>query len=252
MCIFVRVYLYYRYDAKTRAKLGKYACRHGVRATARRFRNELGHEINEPTIRSLKKRYLRELNQRYRAGEDTDIKQLQGKMGRPVLLGNRLDHQVQVYLQRVCESGGTVTAVTAARGILLATDRSNIVEFGGYIQLDRHWAYSLFKRMNYVQRKATTAKSKYTISNFKEIKKSFLDDLVQTVTMEEIPPQLIMNWDQTRIKIVPNSSYTLEQEGARRVEVVRLTDKRLITAVFCGTLMGDFLPVQIIYKGKTS
>lgn len=149
--------MYYRYDAKTRAKLGKYASRHGVRATARRFRNELGHEINEPTIRSLKKRYLQELNRRYRAGEDTDIKQLQGKMGRPVLLGNRLDHQVQVYLQRVHESGGTVTAriaVAAARGILLATDRSKMVEFGGYIQLDRHWAYSLFKRMNYVQWKA--------------------------------------------------------------------------------------------------
>ena len=78
-------------------------------------------------------------------------------MGRPVLLGNRLDHQVRVYLQRVCESGGTVTAritVAAARGILLATDRSKMVEFGGYIQLDRHWAYSLFKRMNYVQWKA--------------------------------------------------------------------------------------------------
>ena len=28
-------------------------------------------------------------------------------------------------------------------------------------------------------------------------------------------------------------------------------DERLITAVFCGTATGDFLPVQIIYKGKT-
>ena len=53
----VHVYLYYRYDAKTRAKLGKYASRHGVKATTRRFQNELGHEINEPTIWSLKKRY---------------------------------------------------------------------------------------------------------------------------------------------------------------------------------------------------
>ena len=29
-------------------------------------------------------------------------------------------------------------------------------------------------------------------------------------------------------------------------------DKRIITAVFRGTLTGDFLPVQVIYKGKTS
>ena len=30
-----------------------------------------------------------------------------------------------------------------------------------------------------------------------------------------------------------------------------LKDKRQITAVFCGTIQGDFLPVQVIYKGTT-
>ena len=30
-----------------------------------------------------------------------------------------------------------------------------------------------------------------------------------------------------------------------------MDNKRLITAVFCGSLIGDFLPVQLIYKGKT-
>lgn len=29
-------------------------------------------------------------------------------------------------------------------------------------------------------------------------------------------------------------------------------DKRQITGVFCGTLCGEFLPIQLIYKGKTS
>ena len=28
-------------------------------------------------------------------------------------------------------------------------------------------------------------------------------------------------------------------------------DKRQITAVFCGTILGDFLPVQLIYQGKS-
>ena len=39
--------------------------------------------------------------------------------------------------------------------------------------------------------------------------------------------------------------------GSRRVELIGLSDKRQITAVFCGSLMGAFLPVQLIYKGKT-
>ena len=57
--------------------------------------------------------------------------------------------------------------------------------------------------MNFVQRKATTAKSKYSVENFAEKKREFLDDLVATVQMEDIPPELVLNWDQTGIKLVP-------------------------------------------------
>ena len=35
------------------------------------------------------------------------------------------------------------------------------------------------------------------------------------------------------------------------MEIAGKDDKRLITAVFCGSATGDFLPLQIIYKGKT-
>ena len=41
------------------------------------------------------------------------------------------------------------------------------------------------------------------------------------------------------------------EEGAKRVEVIAADDNRQITAVFAGTLCGDFLPPQLIYKGTT-
>ena len=63
--------------------------------------------------------------------------------------------------------------------------------------------------------------------------------------------ELILNWDQRGIKIVPSSTWTMERQGSKRVEAVGVNDKRLITAVFCGSLVGDFLPVQVIYQGKT-
>ena len=119
------------------------------------------------------------------------------------------------------------------------------------VVLNKGWAYSLLKRMNFVKRKATTSKSKYTITNFEAMKKSFLDEVVATVTMEEIPPELILNWDQTGLKIVPSFSWTMDQCGVNRVEIVGVNDKRQITAVFCGTIVGDFLPIQLIYTGKT-
>lgn len=83
------------------------------------------------------------------------------------------------------------------------------------------------------------------------MKKNFLDEVVTTVTMEEIPPELILNWDQTGVKIVPSSTWTMDQHGSKRVEMTGVDDKRQIMAAFCGSLTGDFLPVQLIYKGKT-
>ena len=58
--------------------------------------------------------------------------------------------------------------------------------------------------------------------------------------MEDIPMELILNWDQTGIKIVPSSTWTMERQGSKRVEAVGVNDKRQITAVFCGSLVGDF------------
>ena len=177
------------------------------------------------------------------------------KRGRPVLLGEDLDGKVQLYLKKVREGGGVVSAriaMAAARGILLSCDQTKLVEFGGHVELNRHWAYSLLSRMKFVKRKVTTAKSKYSIAGFAQLKEAFLEDVVATVQMEEIPPELILNWDQTGIKIVPSNTWTMDKQGSKRVEVVGVDDKRLITAVFCGSLVGDFLPIQVIYQGKTT
>ena len=66
------------------------------------------------------------------------------------------------------------------------------------------------------------------------------------------PPELVLNWDQTGIHLVPASTWTMNKEGSKRIEVSGVNDKRQITAVFCGTLTDDFLPLQLIYKGKSA
>ena len=69
--------------------------------------------------------------------------------------------------------------------------------------------------------------------------------------MDEIPAKMILNWDQTAMKIVPSSMWTMEQKGSKQVDVAGANDKHAKTAVFCGLLIDDFLPIQVIYKGKT-
>ena len=69
--------------------------------------------------------------------------------------------------------------------------------------------------------------------------------------MEEVPQALIVNWDHTGLKYVLVSSWTMAKEGSKRVEISGIDDKRQITAVFAVTLDGSFLPIQLIYYGKS-
>ena len=43
----------------------------------------------------------------------------------------------------------------------------------------------------------------------------------------------------------------MDTEGSKWVAVAGVNDKRLITAVFCGSLAGGFLVVQVIYQDIT-
>ena len=78
--------------------------------------------------------------------------------------------------------------------------------------ITKSWAFSLLKRMNFVLRKGATSKNKFQASNFAELKQSFLNDVVTTVTMEEILPELILKWDQTGVKIIPSYGWTMDQQ----------------------------------------
>lgn len=77
-----------------------------------------------------------------------------------------------------------------------------------------------------------TVTSKYTVANFEA---NFLQEVL-TVVMEDIPPKLIMNWDQTGIKMVPCTEWTMKKQGTRCVELTGVKDESQVTTIFCGTL----------------
>ena len=61
-------------------------------------------------------------------------------------------------------------------------------------------------------------------AHFSQLKKTFLNNVVATVNMEE-PAELIINWDQTGIKIVPYSKWPMVEHGAKCVEMFGVDDK---------------------------
>ena len=50
--------------------------------------------------------------------------------------------------------------------------------------------------------------------------------------LRAIPESLVINLDQTGIKLVPTGDWTMAEEGSKRVEVAGLGDKRQVTATF--------------------
>ena len=241
---------YHVYTVRERAKIGKYAADHGVVAARRWYSAQGGTKLNESTIRVFKQKYLQELSKK----PDVPVQALYlRKRGRPVLLGRKMDVMVQEYVEKLRQNGGVISTdivKSGARGILQSLDRTSLSEYGGHVTLSTAWAKSLLRRMNYRKRRGTT-KAAMPVEQFQEIKTAFLKDIIDVVTMDEIPSDLIFNWDQTGLNLVPASSWTMALKGSKRVEIKGLNDKRQITGVFCATLTGEFLPVQLVYGGKT-
>ena len=140
----------------------------------------------------------------------------------------------------------TAIVLGVAQGIVRNHDSNWLACNGGHICLGKPWAKYLLSRMGYVKRQGSTS-AKITVSNFEELKEHFSIDVKAAVEIEEIPAGLIINWDQTGINYVPTNSWTMEKEGQKRVEIIAADDRRQITAVFAGSLTGDFLPPQLIY-----
>ena len=86
-------------------------------------------------------------------------------------------------------------------------------------------------------------KAKVSLPDFERFKAQFVK------AVEEIPSELVINGNQTGIHYVPLLSWTMAKQGSKQVEIAGVDDKRQITAVFGGTMAGDFIPLHL---GKTS
>ena len=175
------------------------------------------------------------------------------KRGRPLLLGDYLDGQLRAYVEEIRQMGlavNTSVLIAAAKGLVLYYDSNWLRENGGHLELSTHWAKGRLRKLGFSKRRVTT-KASITSVDLEERKAQFVFDAQAIIELEEIPDDLVVNWDQTGIHYVPVSDWMMENVGAKRVEIVGANDKRQITAVFAGTMSGEFLPPQLIYQGKT-
>lgn len=102
-------------------------CQHGVASAARVFSKRLDKHVSESTVLLMQESYKEGL-QRKRSAKDSEFFVLPlKKCRRHVLLEERLDKMVQLYLREVREGGGTVStqmALEAAHAMIAKCDRA--------------------------------------------------------------------------------------------------------------------------------
>ena len=172
------------------------------------------------------------------------------KQGRSLMIGEELDKHIQEYITYMRFTGTTVNTavvIACAEGILMHKDAALLTR----VNLSKGWVQYQLQRIGYVKQKAIS-KAKVSVENFAEIKEDFLLEIKHVLVMDEIPAQLVINFDQTDLNIVPVSDWTMEVEGSKRVEVALKDSKQKITTVLGGSCVGNFLPPQTIYQGKNT
>ena len=162
-----------------------------------------------------------------------------------------LDEKVQSFLHVLKRKGGvvnTVVAVATAKALIARNEYEHLK----CLDLDSSfWAKSLFRRMGFKKRTCTTSKPEIPELAKKEAKLIFQHQIAEVVERHSIPLPLVMNFDQTPLKHAPVANQTLSRKGSKHVAIKGQSFKQAITATFGITFSDKFLPMQLIYGGKT-
>ena len=105
--------------------------------------------------------------------------------------------------------------------------------------------------MGFVQRRGSTqTKAKLSDQQVSQMKHTYPSQVSGIVKVHKIPPELVINWDQAGVNLIPSQNWTMEQQGSSRVEIAGINDKRQVTLTLAGSMSGELLPVQLLYQGK--
>ena len=161
-----------------------------------------------------------------------------------------LDQTVQRFLLALRSRGGVnsrTIAIVTARTLIARNLQYNLC----HVKIYFSWAQCLFRRIVFKRGTRTTGRVEIPERARKEAKLLYFHDIVSIVEEHSIPSYVVMNLDQTSLKYVPGMNHTMAKMNSSSVTIIGSSNKRSITGTFIVTLDGQFLPMQLIYGGKT-
>ena len=159
-----------------------------------------------------------------------------------------LDGNLIRFLKGIRGRGGVINIHVAQALFDCNTSLIHLANF----DMPHSWVHSIYKRMGYKARAGTTSRPPAPFGLFSESRFEYLSSILETVKQYAILPQLIFNADQTPCSYVSVGKMTMAKKGDKSIPIKGLTDKRNITLTFVVSFTGEFLPMQIIYGGKTN
>ena len=128
-----------------KALIAKRACEVGVTNAIRTLSARYPEKkLKESSVRTWMNKYKKELVDRKKSGKSMNIVRLESKkMGRPLLLNEKLDREVQSYLRALRDKGAVVNSaivIACAEGVMKNFDSNLLLINGGYVSFSKQWA----------------------------------------------------------------------------------------------------------------
>ena len=126
-------------------QVGKRAAETGITKTLRYYaKNYPTIPLKETSVRRLQNSYLFSLKDKKASIRSSDVQEIPcKKMGRPLLIEEGPDKQVQEYVKYLCKCGSpinTALVIATAEGIITSVGANLLACNGGEISLTKDWA----------------------------------------------------------------------------------------------------------------
>lgn len=160
--------------------------------------------------------------------------------------------EVVSSLQYFRDTGIPVSRILA-QSILIGTIQAKAPQLldGKFKCSDNFVERFLHTYANFSPRVATHAAQKLPDDWDKQCEDAFLR-IVEYVRRYNIPPELIVNADQTGLCVIPAGNKTWDKTGSKQVSTFGKDEKQQFTMLVGLAASGDVIPFQCIHKGKTS
>ena len=202
---------YNHYTEEFRYKVAKFAAENKDFNALRQFSKDTDLTLSESTIQTWRYAYLNKLKQGNSEHEKLEFE----NFGRPSRLNSDIEAKLMKSIVSLRKNEGVVNGriiKAVATAIVTHEAPQILIANGGYLNITRRWSFEYATRMGFVARKGTRS-TKADVINKDEISEQFRLSVKSVISDNNIPPSLVINFDETAVQLLPTASYTFEEEG---------------------------------------